>query len=192
MPSPPGQQRTPARAALVPAILLLLAACGAPPLSPEEKARIEARVAEEKATRAREKERFEAEVVRRIAADPAAPERVPDHGYPAGTCVSPWDDAISEFALPEMGSIGIGGGVVCDNTAAGRRVLTWREWFCQGFETEPARVRDCVLAWWQDGYRAPRAPPGGYGYTVDTAYEITITPEASFIVKPPTWQPQGD
>lgn len=191
MSSAPGRQRSPAWTALLSGSLLLLTACGAPPLSPEEKARLEARIAEEKTMQAREKQEFEAEVARRTAADPAAPERVPDHGYPAGTCVSPQGDTISEFALPTMGDVGIGGGVVCDNTTAGRRVLAWREWFCRGFETGPDRVRNCVLAWWQDGYRAPRTPPRGYGYTVDKRFEMTIAPGASFIVAPPTWQPQG-
>ncbi len=137
----------------------------------------------------RHRPEIEAEVARRMAADPAAPERVTDQGYPAGTCVSPADDTVSALSMPAMGSIGIRGGVLCDNTTAGRRVLAWREWFCRGFETEADRVRDCVVAWWQDGYRAPRLPPNGYGYTVDTNFEIRMSPAVTFIVAPPKWQP---
>lgn len=173
-------------------VLLSLTSCAAPPLTPEQKAAIEAQRAERAAQLERESKEFEATVAARVFADPNAPLRPTDPGYPAARCISPpLENSVAALTFPAFGVAY--DGVVCDNTEAGLKVLAWREWYCRGLETDSARVRDCATSWWRNGKQRKVDAPGkygGYGGLVDKAVRFTTQqPGASIVFEPATWQP---
>ena len=169
---------------------LMLAGCASPQLTPEEKAAIAARRAEAAARIEQEKKEFEASVAARMQADSNAPPRLPDPGYPAARCISPrLPDTATAVSFPSVGAFAYGG-AVCDNTDAGLKVLAWREWYCRGFESETARLRDCVISWWRNGVRRRVDPPGAYGSSVAGAMQFARNPRGdSIVLSPTTWQP---
>ena len=180
---------------LLASVLVGLASCAAPTLTPEQKAANAARRAEQAAQLDREKREFEASVAARIAADPKAPPRPADPGYPAARCISPpVQNSVAAVTFPAFGVAY--DGVVCDNTEAGLKVLAWREWYCRGFERDSARVRDCAISWWRNGQRRQVHAPGSYGglgHAVDKSVQFTSRQRgASILFQPATWQPGVD
>lgn len=177
------------------AVVLGLASCASPSLTPEQRAAIETRRLEQAAQIEREKREFEAAVANRIAADPDAPSRPVDPGFPAARCINPpLPHSVAALTFPAFGVAF--DGVVCDNTEAGQKVLAWREWYCRGFERDGTRVRDCVISWWRNGQRRPVPAPGtygGFGQSVERSVEFAGRQRgASVIFQPAAWQPGGD
>lgn len=87
----------------------------------------------------------------RIASGNQAPTRVNEPGYPIADCVKP---RLPDDRFTINTAIGIGDSLdewgtnlICGNTLIGKKIVEWRQWYCQGsFDLFQA----CVLAKWED------------------------------------------
>lgn len=172
---------------LIVAAVLVLGCASPKPLTPQQKAENDAYFAERKTRIAKEKAEFEADVITRTSSDPSAPPRVTDPGYPVASCISPAPSpAAYSLKVPPIGEW-VYEGVICDNTEAGQKVLAWREWYCRAIESDPVRLRECVVSAWSDGYQ--NRSRQYWGIVVKrVSMRLSASTEVTFV--PSTWQPR--
>ncbi len=127
----------------------LLAACGP---SAEEKARrasaAEARAAAAQALADR-REAMMSRAEERSRTGDQGPPRVYDPGYRVARCGGRTiTDDVGYIKAPSLigDSEAAPSAAVCENTKAGRAIIAWRDWFCEG-------DRVCVLSYWAEATR---------------------------------------
>lgn len=83
----------------------------------------------------------------RIRAGDIAPPRVEDPGYPVADCILPdnfpADKGFVSFDTGFLGKIQY----TCFNKEAGKSIVAWRTWYCEGSENKEA----CIFGKWVNG-----------------------------------------
>lgn len=159
----------------------------------------------------RAKNEFLATIAARSAREnKAVPARVEDPGLAIVWCVSPMPigDSAVVSAIDVERSLGHPAGIlsiqgdrafICENTAAGQRIIAWREWACRGPATSRLQFASCVLTRWDDGVPEAFAPGQDEGKLLRSfpqTIRSTVTESQSgklrgaALFEPPKWQPR--